>query len=242
MNVIPAIDIIDGKCVRLTRGDFNSSRKYFDDPVEVAVNWGKMGAVWLHVIDLDGAKFGEPKNLKIAERIKEESGLKVEFGGGIRNPFNLEMVMNAGIDRAIIGTAALVDTGFLKEAMGKYGARVIISVDFDNKGMIYTKGWQQDSGVDIENYLPLLKQSGINEIIVTNITRDGTLSGPDTSLIKRVLEISGLNLIIAGGITVIEDIKCLKAMEKDGVSGVIIGKALYEGRIDLAEAIRLCRS
>jgi phosphoribosylformimino-5-aminoimidazole carboxamide ribotide isomerase len=141
------------------------------------------------------------------------------------------------MDRAIIGTAALEDRNFLDSAMEKYKEKIIISVDFDSKGIIYTRGWQQGTPYSIEEFLPLLKHSGINEIIITNITKDGTLSGPDTRLIRKVLDVSGLDLIIAGGITCIEDIKKLKKLESRGVTGVIIGKALYEEKISLIEAI-----
>jgi phosphoribosylformimino-5-aminoimidazole carboxamide ribotide isomerase len=237
MVILPAIDIIKGNCVRLTKGDFKSSKKYFNDPVAVAEMWESMGASWLHVVDLDGARAGFPENLGIAAKIKSKTGLKVEFGGGIRRIKVMDEVIAAGMDRAIIGTAALEDRNFLDSAMEKYKEKIIISVDFDSKGIIYTRGWQQGTPYSIEEFLPLLKHSGINEIIITNITKDGTLSGPDTRLIRKVLDVSGLDLIIAGGITCIEDIKKLKKLESRGVTGVIIGKALYEEKISLIEAI-----
>lgn len=237
MIILPAIDIIDGKCVRLTRGDFKTSKKYCDDPLEMALKWKSSGASWLHIVDLDGARTGSPKNLGLAAKIKSGTGLKTEFGGGIRKMKDLDEAINAGMDRVIVGTAVLEDKDFLIEASGKYKEKILVSVDFDSSGRIYTRGWQRGSSSEISTFLPALKQSGISEIIITNITRDGTLSGPDIELIKKILKISGLKLIIAGGVTSIDDIKKLKSLKKHGVTGVIIGKALYEERINLPQAI-----
>jgi phosphoribosylformimino-5-aminoimidazole carboxamide ribotide isomerase len=238
MIILPAIDIIDGEAVRLTRGDFESKKKYSGNPVEKAMMWKEKGAQWLHIVDLDGAKYGICKNLQIAAQIKEKTGLKVEYGGGIRDMQILKEVLNTGIDRAILGTRALEDRALLKEANSMFGIRLIVSVDFSATGIIYKDGWQKETELNIFDYAASLKSEGISEIIITNISRDGTLSGPDIGLVEKVLQKSGLNLIIAGGITTVDDIKKLKDLKNPAITGVIIGKALYEETISLEEAIQ----
>ena len=237
MIIFPAIDIINGEAVRLTRGDFESKKKYSGDPVKTALIWKEKGAQWLHIVDLDGAKYGVCKNLQIAAKIKEKSGLKVEYGGGIRDMQMLKEVLNTGIDRAILGTRVLEDRALLKEAGLMFGNRLIVSLDFSATGIIYKDGWQKETQLNIFDYSASLKSEGISEIIITNISRDGTLSGPDIGLIEKVLQKSGLNLIIAGGITTVDDIKKLKDLNNPAITGVIIGKALYEGTISLEEAL-----
>lgn len=239
MIVLPAIDIIDGECVRLTRGDFESKKKYSADPVETALIWQQKGAEWLHIVDLDGAKYGVCKNLQIAAQIKEKTGLKVEYGGGIRDMQMLKEVLNTGIDRAILGTKALEDGDLLKKAIAMFGNRLIVSIDFSASGIIYKDGWQTKTALNIFDHAAILKSEGISEIIITDISRDGMLSGPDIGIIEKVLKKSGLNLIIAGGITTADDIKKLKDLNNPAITGVIIGKALYEGTISLEEALRI---
>jgi phosphoribosylformimino-5-aminoimidazole carboxamide ribotide isomerase len=241
MIILPAIDIIDGDCVRLTRGDFKSKKKYSGNPVETALMWKEKGAQWLHIVDLDGAKYGICKNLQTAAEIKEKTGLKVEYGGGIRDMQILQEVLNTGIDRAILGTKVLEDRALLKEANLMFGNRLIISVDFSASGIIYKDGWQKETELNIFEHAASLKSEGISEIIITNISRDGTLSGPDIGLIEKVLRKSCLNLIIAGGITTVDDIKKLKDLNNPAITGVIIGKALYEGTISLEEAIQAAK-
>jgi len=239
MLVIPAIDIIDGACVRLTKGDYSKKKKYLDNPLDAAENFKASGAGWLHIVDLDGAKTGNPRNLKIAKKIKEKTDLKIEYGGGIRDIEILREVTNSKIDRAVIGTKALEDKIFLESLLKNFKNRFILSLDFDNDGTIFKHGWQQKTQLNIFSLLPVLQNYGIEEIIITNISRDGTLEGIDLALIERVLKISWVRLIIAGGVSGMEDLKRIKNLEKEGISGVIIGKALYEGRIDLVEAIRI---
>jgi phosphoribosylformimino-5-aminoimidazole carboxamide ribotide isomerase len=241
MIILPAIDIIDGDCVRLTRGDFKSKKKYSGNPVETALMWKEKGAQWLHIVDLDGAKYGICKNLQTAAEIKEKTGLKVEYGGGIRDMQILQEVLNTGIDRAILGTKVLEDRALLKEANLMFGNRLIISIDFSASGIIYKDGWQKETELNIFEHAASLKSEGISEIIITNISRDGTLSGPDIGLIEKVLRKSCLNLIIAGGITTVDDIKKLKDLNNPAITGVIIGKALYEGTISLEEAIQAAK-
>lgn len=235
MIVIPAIDIIGGECVRLSRGRFDTKKKYYDDPVQVALKWKAAGASWLHVIDLDGARLGEAKNLGIAKKIKSETGLRLEFGGGIRDFDSLDRVLSCGIDKAILGTKVLEDSGFLKKAAQEYKNRVILSLDFGPDGRILKQGWQKDSGYDIYSFAKRLTNLGIERIIVTDVSRDGMMEGINTGLIQSILEKTGLELIVAGGVTNIKDIVLLKEL---GAWGAIIGKSLYESKIDLAQAIK----
>ncbi len=239
MIVIPAIDLIDGACVRLSEGKFNTKKKYFDNPLEVAEKWKSQGAEWLHIIDLDGARTGEAKNLKIALGIKEKLDLKIQFGGGMRSEKILEKIMESGIDRAILGTKAIEDFSFLKKSFKSYKNRIILSLDFKKGGQILKEGWQKDTSFNIFNFSKKIKDIGIKEIIITDVSRDGMLKGIDVNFIKQILDKTGLSLIIAGGISTIEDIESLKKLEHRGIKGVVIGKALYEGGINLKKAIKV---
>lgn len=241
MLVIPAIDIIEGQCVRLTRGDFDSKTKYYDDPLEVAAIWKAQGASWIHIIDLDGARTGKIANLAIAARIRKKLKVKIQYGGGIRDSQTIEIVLSSGIDRAILGTRAIEDPVFLRESHQKYKNRIILSLDHGKNGTVYTHGWQDGSSKKISGFLKELETLGIEEIIMTDITRDGTLEGINTGFLEKIKSSTSIRFIIAGGIGGIGDIKTLKTMENRGISGVIIGKALYEGRtpIDLRKAIEI---
>ena len=241
MLIIPAIDLIDGSCVRLTEGKYNLKTKYSDDPVAIARKWVQSGASWLHIIDLDGAKSGRIENLGIAADIKVKTGLKIQYGGGIRSIERLGLVLSKGIDRVILGTSAIENREFLDKAVKAAGYRCILSIDFDSNGIIFKHGWQKDTDLNVFDFLPQLKQFNISRIIITNISRDGTLKGLDMDLIKRVLSISPVKLIVAGGISGNDDILELKTLESKGIEGIIIGKALYEGRIDLKNAIALAQ-
>ena len=241
MIIIPAIDIIDGQCVRLTKGDFDSKKKYFDDPLEVAAMWKEKGAKWIHIIDLDGARTGKVVNLAIAAEIRKRLKVKVQYGGGIRDDKTLGLVLSSGIDRAILGTRAIEDPEFLKESYHKYGDRIILSLDYGQDEKVYKYGWQEESSKKISDFFKELEELGIKEIIVTDITKDGTLEGTNTGFLEKLVSSTSIRFIIAGGIGNIEDIRRLKNIENKGVSGVIIGKALYEGAtpIDLSEAIEI---
>jgi phosphoribosylformimino-5-aminoimidazole carboxamide ribotide isomerase len=239
--IIPAIDLIDGKCVRLTRGSFRTLRKYFDDPLKAAEKWKYEGADWLHIIDLDGARTGRQQNLKWALEIKQKIDIKIQYGGGIRNHERIRNILDEGIDKVILGTAAIENEDFLKESISGYKNRVVISLDYGSSGIVFKNGWQKESAVSIFESIKKVEQSGAGEVIVTDISRDGTLKGVNIEFIKKILESSGMKFIIAGGVGRIEDIANLKKIENMGISGVIIGKALYEGknRINLREAIRI---
>lgn len=235
MLLIPAIDLMGGACVRLHKGKFDTKKVYHQNPVEAALRWKQAGATWIHIIDLDGAKTGKLENLKAAVKIKESTGVSVQMGGGIRDLQSLSQVLDAGIERAILGTRAIEDSGFLQQASLLFAERICLSLDYDRKGRILKKGWQQDSGLDIFRFGRSLHDLGLEYVIVTDISRDGTLTGVNSPMIKSIMEATSLKLIVAGGISSMEDIRVLKKL---GVAGAITGKAIYEGTIDLKQAIR----
>ena len=241
MIIIPAIDLMSGICVRLTKGKFNTRKKYSDNPVEVAKRWKGEGARWLHVIDLDGARSGKLKNLKVISKIKEEVDIKIQYGGGIRNIEAIKKVLFKGADRVILGTGAIEDINFLNASISCCKNKVILSLDYGKDGVIFKNGWQKETDINIFEIIKKLESYGVEEAIVTDISRDGTLEGIDFDFLKKILKSSKLKFIVAGGIGSLEDIIHLKEIEEMGVSGVIIGKALYEeeGKIKLKEAIRI---
>lgn len=241
MTIIPAIDLINGACVRLTRGRFNTQKKYFDNPIKAAGKWKEEGAEWLHVIDLDGARTGRQKNLNVAFEIKQKIDIKIQYGGGIRSPEAIQKVLNEGIDRVVLGTRAIEDTDFLKSSVSDYKNMVIISIDYGINGMVYKNGWQKESAISIFELIKKVELSGAGEVIITDISRDGTLEGVNIGFIKKILESSRMKFIIAGGVGSIEDIVNIKKIENMGIIGVIIGKALYEEKvkINLREAIEI---
>ncbi len=241
MTIIPAIDLINGTCVRLTRGRFSTQKKYFDNPVEVAEKWKREGAEWLHIIDLDGARSGKPENLRIVFGIKQKINIKIQYGGGIRTSEAIKEALKEGVDRVILGTRAIEDMDFLKGSISDYKDGIIASLDYGRNGMVFKNGWRKESEISIFELIKKVKQSGAKEVIITDISRDGTLEGVNIKFLKRILESSGMRFIIAGGIGRLEDIISLKKIESMGIIGVIIGKALYEekARIDLRKAIEV---
>lgn len=241
MIIIPAIDLIRGHCVRLTRGKFNTEKRYFDDPVEVARKWKRAGAEWLHIIDLEGARAGKIKNLGTAQEIKRKVNVKMQYGGGIRNYETIEKILKTGIERIILGTRAIEDMSFLEGSILKYEGRIILSLDYTADGLINKNGWQKKSSFNIFEFITKVEKSGLRETIITDISRDGTLRGVNLGFLKRILISSNMGFIIAGGISSLDDIKRLKEIEDMGIKGVIIGKALYDERvrIDLKKAIEI---
>jgi phosphoribosylformimino-5-aminoimidazole carboxamide ribotide isomerase len=241
MEIIPAIDIINGKCVRLFQGDYKKVSHYPYSPLETAAKWKDMGAKWIHLIDLDGAKEGKPVNMETAALIKKNIDINLEYGGGIRTFKDIQLLIEKGIDRLIISTKALEDFDFIAEASRLSENKIIISLDFNKDGIILKKGWLYKSGYSVIDFGKRIFQSGIKEVIITDISKDGTLEGINRKIIKDFVDSTGLNVYIAGGISKIEDIYYLKELESSGVRGVIIGKALYENRINLREAIRMVK-
>lgn len=235
MLIIPAIDIMDEKCVRLTKGNFALKRIYSNDPIQIAKNFEQNGAQLLHVIDLDGAKNGKPENMDIILKMRRNIKIPIEVGGGIRNFDIAYKYLSSGINRIIIGTKAIEDLGLLKKLIKEFGnGKIIVSVDVEN-GKIASRGWQKTARISLKSFMSKLKSLGIREIIVTDVTRDGTLTTPNFLLFQKIKN-AGFEIIAAGGISDINDLKKLKDMK---IAGAILGKALYEGKISLPEALKL---
>jgi len=241
MLVIPAVDILSGKCVRLFKGRFDSSTVFSDDPVEAALRWSEMGAEWIHVVDLDGAREGEPRNLEVVSRIVEAVDVPIQFGGGVRSMGVIERLLELGVRRVILGTAALRRPDLVREACSRFGDAIAVSIDA-KEGVVATDGWLRLSDRSAVELALEMERMGVRLIIYTDISRDGTLSGANVESIRRMAESVGVPLIASGGVSSIEDILKLKELEPLGVVGVIVGKALYTGAVDLREAIAAARS
>ncbi len=236
MIILPAIDIKDGNCVRLFKGDFSTVEKVAADYMETAKSFEEAGASWIHMVDLDGAKEGKPVNTKIYKDVAEKTNLKVEVGGGIRNIETIEEYLNMGISRVIIGSAALKNPQLVKEAVEKFGSDKI-AVGIDSKdGMVATEGWLEASDV---NYIDLAKEMikiGVKYFIVTDISKDGTLSGVNTDQLAELAKQTNNEccIIASGGVHTIDDIKACKELS---LYGTICGKSIYKGTLDLREAV-----
>jgi len=238
MLIIPAIDIKDGCVVRFVQGRLDK-KIYSHDPVKTARHWAKQGAKLIHVVDLDGAFSGTPKNLDALKQIVKAVDVPVQFGGGIRNLRMIETLLDYGIWRIILGTKAAQDRDFLKKAFKKFKDKIIVSID-TKADRILTKGWESSCrNTDILKFAHSLKGLGFKQVIYTDVLKDGTLKGPNIKGIKNLLKETALSVIASGGISSLSDIRRLKLLEKKGLVGVIIGKALYEGRFTLAEALKL---
>ena len=237
MKIIPAIDIMDKSVVRLEQGKFDKEKVYSENPVLVAKEWKRQGAKLLHVVDLDGARLGNPVNMDVVREIVKNAGIDIELGGGLRDAGNIEAAFKAGVRLVVIGTSAVIDEGFCKSLTEKYGDKIIFAVDVKD-GKVAVRGWTEVSEKDAGEYIKKLETLGAKKIIYTDISRDGMMTGPNLEALKGVLQSTSLEVTASGGIRSIEDIKVLKGLEKDGLTGVIIGKALYEGKIDLREALK----
>lgn len=239
MMIIPAIDIRGGKVVRLMQGQAEKETVYSDSPVETAKRWAGFGAKLIHVVDLDGALQGALKNLDIIKKMVKAVKSKIEIGGGVRDISTVEKALDAGIEKVCIGTKAL-DKNFLAAiSKSRFRDRVVISIDAKD-GLVCAQGWIELTCVKAIDLAREALKSGVRTVEYTDISRDGMLEGPNMESLKEILTVSGINVIAAGGITTIGDVRRLKALEKDGLKGMVIGKALYEGRIDLGEAMKAC--
>lgn len=229
MLIYPAIDIKNGKCVRLTQGLINEEKKYFDDPVEAAKLWQSQGAKVLHVVDLDGAFEGSPKNLSIIKSIINEVDIPVQVGGGIRSLAAIEALLEAGAARAILGTKALEDKEMLTEAVKRFGDRIVVSIDAKG-GYVATEGWVKTSELTVLEFVKELEDIGVATVVYTDIARDGMLMGPDIEGLMAIKQAAAIKVIASGGISSKADLDKLKELE---VEGAIVGKALYEGKLSL---------
>jgi len=241
MIVIPAIDLMDGKCVRLRQGRFDCKTVFSDDPVEVALRWQEMGARWIHIVDLDGAREGTMRNFEVVRRIVRSIKIPVQRGGGIRDMKRLQMVLDLGVKRAIIGTAALKKPEFAKLACERFGDKIAVGIDARD-GMVTTDGWLNVSEKPAIQFAIEMEKLGVSLIIYTDIARDGTLSGVNLRAVKEMARSIDIPLIASGGVSSIDDVEKLKGIEHLGIIGVIIGKALYTGALDLKEAIEKAES
>ena len=235
MLVIPAIDLKDGQAVRLYKGDYNQKTVYSNNPEELAKEFETMGAKWLHVVDLDGAKDGKCINLETIRKIKQTTNMAVEIGGGIRNMETVALYLDeVGIDRVILGTAAINDPQFLKEAISKYGAKkIVVGVDVKN-GYVSTSGWLKTSDVPYLDFIKELEKIGVEYIVVTDISKDGTLQGPNFKMYEQIASVSKINFVVSGGI---KDKQNILDVAKKDYYACIVGKAYYEGKVDLKEVI-----
>ncbi len=235
MNLYPAIDMLGGKAVRLVKGDFDANKVYDEDPLSAASAWVRQGAQRLHLVDLDGARDGLPANLDHVRRIAGELGVPVQFGGGLRSLTAIEAVIEAGVQRVILGTAAFVDPDLLSAALGLWPGRVLVSVDV-REGRVATQGWTQTIDGGIIEVIEGLAERGACDLVYTNVDRDGMLEGPDIAEVGRIAESASGSLIYSGGIGALADLEGLAALKAPALEGVIVGKALYEGRFRVAEA------
>ena len=237
MILYPAIDLVGGKAVRLYKGDYAQMTVYSDDPVSVAKDFQKAGAKRMHLVDLEAAKSGVPENAETIRAIAENTDLFLEVGGGIRTMQTLESYLSLGVDRAILGTAAVTDPDFLREAVEKYGERVAVGVDLKD-GYVAIKGWTETSDLTAESFFAKMEALGVKTVICTDISRDGAMKGTNRALYRELSEKFSIDLIASGGVSSIGDIAALKEM---GLHGAIIGKAYYTGAIDLKQALEAAR-
>jgi phosphoribosylformimino-5-aminoimidazole carboxamide ribotide isomerase len=230
----PAIDIADGKAVRLVQGDFDAATVYADSPLEAARAWVNAGAQYLHVVDLDGARKGVPQNLHHLEQIAGELEVPVQIGGGLRNIAAVRDAFAAGVARVILGTAAFADVDFLDEVVGEFGDRTVVSVD-TRGGFVSTSGWTETTQLPAAAVVERMQARGVRTFVFTNVDRDGMLEGPDLDEVRRVAQVVRGRFMYSGGIGRHEDLQALAALRQVNLSGVIVGKALYERRFTVAE-------
>ena len=237
MDVIPAIDILDGRCVRLYQGDYQQSEVFGEDPVEVAQRWYSQGAKYLHVVDLDGARDGKPKNLKVIEAIARSIPIRVQMGGGLRDRESIVSVLNSGVSRVILGTAAVENSQLIADICAEFPEQIMIGIDARD-GKVATRGWLTTSEVMAVDLAKRMTSIGIAGIIYTDIHRDGTMQGPNIEALRQLAENVDVPVIASGGISSITDLLNLLSLESIGVKGAIVGRAIYTGDIQLREAIR----
>lgn len=236
MIIIPAIDLKDGKCVRLLKGEEGTETVFSEEPAEVAGKWEACGAEWIHVVDLDGAFSGEPGNLDVIKNIAGSVSCPIQVGGGIRNIGTVREYINIGVARVIIGTAAFSDDGFLREACREFPGRIAVGIDTKN-GKIAVKGWKEVIDADTDTVFEGLQNVGVSLVLNTNIDRDGTMEGINIEAARDFIEKSPLPVIASGGIATTEDLDKLAPLEELGLYGAILGKSIYTGTIKLKNAI-----
>ncbi|SHG36963.1 1-(5-phosphoribosyl)-5-[(5-phosphoribosylamino)methylideneamino] imidazole-4-carboxamide isomerase [Thermosyntropha lipolytica DSM 11003] len=238
MIIYPAIDIKEGKCVRLVQGKAEEKKVYALNPAEVARDFARKGAKYLHIVDLDGAFAGRPQNQRIIREIAEAVAIPFQIGGGLRTEEDIENILSLGADRVIIGTKAVSSPDFVKRLLDRFGAeKIVLGIDARD-GMVAVAGWLETATIEAVQLGIRMRDLGVKTAIVTDISRDGMLKGPNLAFIKEMAEKTGLNIIASGGVSSLEDIRAIKALAPLGVKGAVIGKALYEGRISLEAALK----
>ena len=234
MQIYPAIDIIDGKAVRLTQGSFDNVQVFNDDPVAAAEKWVSKGATYIHLVDLDGARYGKSFVIDIIKNIKRNFDIPIETGGGVRTMQDIDERIEAGASRVIIGTAAVKSPWLVEDAVKRYGTKIALGVDAKN-GMAAISGWEEVSEISAVELCLKMKAYGIKDVIYTDISKDGMMSGPNIEATKELIEKTGMDIIASGGVSTMKDLENVQSI---GAAGVIIGKALFNGALDLSEVIK----
>lgn len=237
MLIFPAIDLYEKKAVRLFKGDYNQMTVYSENPPEIALDFAASGAEWIHVVDLEGAKSGETPNFDVICEIKKQSGLRVEVGGGIRSFEVIEKYVAAGIDRVILGTVAVTNPDFTREAVARFGDKIAVGIDLKD-GYAAIRGWTEKSALTADAALTLMQDMGVSTIICTDISKDGAMKGTNVALYRELSEKYGMDFIASGGVSSIDDVKALSELD---MYGAIVGKAYYTGAVDIREAIEVAR-
>jgi phosphoribosylformimino-5-aminoimidazole carboxamide ribotide isomerase len=237
MDVIPAIDLLEGRCVRLHQGDYNQVTTFSEDPLTQALEWQRQGARRLHLVDLDGARQGVPVNDAAVRTITAALSIPVQLGGGVRTLERAEQLLALGLDRVILGTLAVEEPELVCRLAERHPGRIVVGIDARD-GLVATRGWLRDSALPATEVAQRFDQSGVAALITTDIATDGTLAGPNLPFLRRMAEASSLPVIASGGVGSLADLLSLLSLAPLGVSGVVVGRALYDGRVDLAEALQ----
>jgi phosphoribosylformimino-5-aminoimidazole carboxamide ribotide isomerase len=236
-TILPSVDISGGRCVRLLQGRFGTETVYSDDPVDVALGLARGGARWLHIVDLDGARTGRPENRDIVLATVRRAQCPVQAGGGMRTLEDVEEVLAAGASRAVLGTVALEDRAALRRACARYGARIAVSLDARG-GELESHGWTVGTGVPVLDAVNLFEEAGASLFVYTDVSRDGTLAGPDVDGLVRLTSVTSRPVLASGGVSSLDDVRAVAALAARGVAGAVVGRALYEGKFSVAEANR----
>lgn len=238
MLIFPAIDVRGGKCVRLFKGDFSQETVFSDKPEAMAVKWQSQGGKFLHLVDLDGAVARKPQNLGVVQRIIDSVDIPVELGGGIRTMENIDEALSLGVQRVILGSVAVQNPQLVKDACRKYGERIVVGIDAKD-GIVAVDGWGISGNIEVGELARQMADVGVKTIIYTDISRDGTLSGVNVEATAKLARESGVKVVASGGVKSLADIRALLPYEKDGIEGVIVGKSIYTGSLQLREAVAL---
>jgi phosphoribosylformimino-5-aminoimidazole carboxamide ribotide isomerase len=236
MQIIPAIDLLDGQCVRLHQGDYGQVTRFSDDPVAQALSWQNQGASRLHLVDLDGARRGEPENDAVVRAITAALSIPVQLGGGVRSVQRAEELLGCGLERVILGTVAIEQPELVEELAARHPGRIVVGIDA-KEGKVATRGWLEQSSVEAEELAARFEGTGVAALITTDIATDGTLAGPNLAFLRRMAQASSLPVIASGGVGCLEDLLSLLSLVPLGVEGVIVGRALYDGSVVLKEAL-----